>query len=234
MSFSLIIPAAADTEKSQTEMPYIFNLDNEGVMLCVRAIMGLPLSIYDAVYFTILQSHDEKYYLSALLSLQFKRLKINNAKVVILHSATQSQAETVYETIRMERISGSIFIKDADGYFSSNVESINSVAIFPLEKMNIVNLQNKSFVAVDDMFYVTNVIEKKVVSRYFNAGASCFEHAEDFCHYFEILSQYSGKLYISHIIYAMLLDKLIFRPLPVTDFYDWGNNYLFKNYINSL
>lgn len=111
MSFSLIIPAAADTEESQTEMPYIFSLDHEGIMLCVRAIMGLPLSKYDAVYFTILQSHDEKYYLSALLSLQFKRQKINNAKVVILPSATQSQAETVFETIRIERISGSIFIK---------------------------------------------------------------------------------------------------------------------------
>ena len=47
MSFSLIIPAAADTEESQTEMPYIFSLDHEGIMLCVRAIMGLPLSKYD-------------------------------------------------------------------------------------------------------------------------------------------------------------------------------------------
>ena len=163
MSFSLIIPAAADTEESQTEMPYIFSLDHEGIMLCVRAIMGLPLSKYDAVYFTILQSHDEKYYLSALLSLQFKRQKINNAKVVILPSATRSQAETVFETIRIERISGSIFIKDADGYFSCDVEPANGVAIFPLEKMSLVNPQNKSFVAVDDMFYVTNVIEKKVV-----------------------------------------------------------------------
>ena len=100
--------------------------------------------------------------------------------------------------------------------------------------MNLVNPQNKSFVVVDDMFYVTNVIEKKVVSHYFNAGASCFERAEDFCRYFELLSQYGDKLYISHIIYAMLLDKLTFRPLPVTDFYDWGNNGLYKNYINSL
>lgn len=66
------------------------------------------------------------------------------------------------------------------------------------------------------------------MSHYFNAGASCFEHAEDFCRYFELLSQYGDKLYISHIIYAMLLDKLTFRPLPVTDFYDWGNNGLYK------
>lgn len=76
-------------------------------------------------------------------------------------SATQSQAETVFETIRIERISGSIFIKDADGYFSCDVEPANGVAIFPLEKMSLVNPQNKSFVAVDDMFYVTNVIEKR-------------------------------------------------------------------------
>ena len=72
------------------------------------------------------------------------------------------------------------------------------------------------------------------MSHYFYAVASCFEHAEDFCRYFELLSQYGDKLYISHIIYAMLLDNLTFRPLPVTDFYDWGNNGLYKNYINSL
>ena len=43
MSFSLIIPAAADTEKYQTEMPYIFSLDHEGIMLCVRAIILLEI-----------------------------------------------------------------------------------------------------------------------------------------------------------------------------------------------
>ena len=40
MSFSLIIPAAADTDESQAEMPYIFSLDHEGIMLCVRAFLG--------------------------------------------------------------------------------------------------------------------------------------------------------------------------------------------------
>lgn len=32
----------------------------------------------------------------------------------------------------------------------------NSVAIYPLENLSWVNPQNKSYVAIDDMFYVTN------------------------------------------------------------------------------
>ena len=81
--------------------------------------------------------------------------------------------------------------------------------------------QHKSYVAVDDMFYVTNIIEKRVVSRFFSAGGYCFEDAMDFCSYYEKLKDYA-PLYLSHIIYAMLLDKKIFRPIQIDDYQDWA------------
>lgn len=220
MSFSLLIPAAANNQKDKGKMPFIFSLDHEGIMLCVCAIMGLPLHNFDAIYFTILKEHCEQYCLREMLELQFKRLCLKNAHVVVLDQPTSSQAETVYQTIREYNIKGSIFIKDADGFFTCEVYPKNSVTIYPLESLKRVNPQDKSYVAVDDMYYVTNIIEKKIISHYFNTGGYCFENVDDFCIYYLKLKDHEG-LYLSHLIYSMLLDKYIFRPVLVKQYVDY-------------
>ena len=115
-----------------------------------------------------------------------------------------------------------VFVKEADCYFTADeILPQNSVAIYALENLPIVDPQHKSYVAVDDMFYVTNIIEKRVVSHFFSAGGYCFEDADEFCRYYSRLKEYS-PLYLSHIIYMMLLDKKIFRPILVEDYQDWS------------
>ena len=79
---------------------------------------------------------------------------------------------------------------------------------------------------MDNLFYITNIIEKRVIGHLINAGGYCFEDAEIFCRYFEKLMTQNEKLYLSHIVYAMLLDKIDFRPTIVEDFEDWGDNAL--------
>ena len=219
--FSLIVPIAADKPLFEKEMPFDFSLAPDGIMYCIKAILGLNLDKFTNMYFTILKKHDDLYCLSDLFALQFKRLKLVNAKVVVLSESTASQPETIYRTIEQEGINGAFFIKDADCSFTSEVEPINSVAIYPLEKLEWVNPQHKSYVAVDDMFYVTNIIEKKIVSHYFSAGGYSFESALLFCKYIERYENTQG-LYISHIIYSMLLDKTIFRPYLVSKYNDYG------------
>ena len=71
------------------------------------------------------------------------------------------------------------------------------------------------------MFYVTNIIEKRVVSHFFSAGGYCFEDAQEFCSYYEKLKNHKS-LYLSHVIYSMLLDKKIFRPILIDDYQDWS------------
>lgn len=218
--FSLIVPAAADT--SDDTLPYVFNLNNKGVMLCVDAIRGLNLEVFDDIYFTILRKHVEKFSVDEMLKLQFRHLNLKNVHIVILDEPTISQTETLYQTIKKANIQGGIFIKDADGYYDAEVKKENCVAIFPLEQMEIVDPQHKSYVSVDDMYYITNMIEKKVISHYFNSGGSCFEDTNLFCSYYMILKRIAPKVYISHIIYRMLLDKVVFRPIEVNNYKDWG------------
>ena len=217
--FSLIIPAAADKPHYEEEIPFIFTLNRRGISHCIEAIQGLDLSQFDNIYITILHSHDQRFNLSDILRLQFQRLKIHNAKVVILESPTLSQAETVYQTIIQENISGPIFIKDADSCFSGKITPNNGIAVYPLEQLTQVDPQHKSYVAVDDMRYITNTIEKRVIDHFFNAGGYSFEDSALFCQYYQRYKDYDG-LFISHIIYSMLIDRHIFHPFMIDDYVD--------------
>ena len=219
--FSLIIPIAGNKEAYKTRIPRVFRIADDGTMLCVKAILGLDLSVYSAIYFTVFREMDERYAISERLALQFRIHGLSNAKVVVLDKPTGSQPETIYRTIRQEHISGSIFIKDADCSFAGEVMFRNSVAVYPLEGLRWVNPQDKSYVAVDDMFYVTNIIEKRIVSHLFSAGGYGFESAAEYCGYYERFAGAPG-LYLSHIIYAMLLDKRVFRPVMAKEYVDFN------------
>lgn len=221
MKFNLIVPAAADKAEYSNTLPYIFGIDKDGIIICVKGILGLDLELFENIYFTVLRKHDERFLIVESLNMQFKRLGISNAKVVVLDSPTVDQAETVYETIQKENINGAIFIKDADCYFSTSCTDINAIAIYPIEDLDYLSPKDKSYVAVDDMYYVTNIIEKKVIGHYIGAGGYIIDSADKFCAYYHRLREY-GRLYFSHIIYAMLLDKNMFRPMIVKDYKDWG------------
>ena len=219
---TIIVPIAADKAEYDRKLPQPFRLDDEGTMFCVKAITGLPLDEVKDIYFVILRSHEQRFMLSEQLMMQFRRHNLTKAHVTILDESTNSQAETVARAIEVNGIQGTVFIKDADCYFTTDeILPQNGVAIYPLENLPVVDPQHKSYVAVDDMFYVTNIIEKRVVSHFFSAGGYCFEDAQEFCHYYERLKDYS-PLYLSHIIYTMLLDKKIFRPIQIEDYQDWA------------
>lgn len=222
MPTSLILPVAADKEEYKGEMPYLFRLDRKGIMICLAAIKGLELDKFDGVYITILKKYNDIYKLEDLLDLQFRRLGIaDKAHVVELETPTKSQPETVYMTIKKCAIKDGVFVKDADSYFETEMSVENSVCIYPLDYLNRVNPQNKSYVNVDDMYYITNIIEKRILGRDFSAGGYFFENADDFCTLYEGLLGYA-PLYISHIIYAALLKGITFRPVRVRNYKDWG------------
>ena len=65
------------------------------------------------------------------------------------------------------------------------------------------------------------LIEKKIISRYFNAGGYVFASANEFCSYYKRLDAY-GSIYMSHIVYSMLLDGKNFRPFMVNNYRDFN------------
>lgn len=217
---TLIMPIAANKPDYVYRMPRVFQMAEDGTMLCIKALQSLELAKFDHIFITILRLLDERYSLSEMLKLQFRIKGIKNAEVVILDAPTLSQPETIYQTIRKMNISGSVFVKDADCNFFGDDTDKNAIVIYPLESLDWVNPKNKSYVNIDDMYYITNIIEKRIVSHYFTAGGYCFEDAETYCHYYERWSE-QHNLYLSHIIYSMLLDKHSFRPIIAKEYNDF-------------
>lgn len=217
---TLIMPIAADKPEYVNRMPRIFQMAEDGTLLCIKALQSLDITKFDHIFITILRSLDERYSLSEMLKLQFRIKGIKSAEVVVLDEPTSSQPETIYQTIRKMSISGSIFVKDADCSFFGEDINENAIVIYPLEQLDWVNPKNKSYVNIDDMYYITNIIEKRIVSHYFTAGGYCFENADNYCHYYE---RFAGQhnLYLSHIIYSMLLDNYTFRPVIAKEYDDF-------------
>lgn len=225
---NLIVPIAADKPEYESHIPYVFRMDDSGTMYCVKAILGLELSVFENIYIAILKKHDVKYGVAGILKLQIERLKLKNVHICVLEQPTRNQAETIYQTIKQKCVHGAIYIKDSDGYFKSEVVVQNGVAVCPIEKLKVLKPQNKSYVTVDNMFYITNIIEKRVIGHMINVGGYCFEDADVFCNYFERLIGKREKLYLSNIVFAMLLDRHVFRPTVVTDYEDWEDTELVK------
>ena len=217
---SLIMPIAANKPEYATRIPRVFLIAEDGVMHCIRALKSLDLSKFDHIYITILRHLDQQYALTERLQLQFRINGITNAEIVVLDEPTRSEPETIYQTILQKHIQGSIFIKDADCSFTGEDTTGNAIAIHPLEQLDWVNPKNKSYVAVDDMYYITNIIEKRIVSHYFTAGGYSFSSAATYCHYYERLQEQQG-LYLSHIIYSMLLEGHTFRPVLTKEYEDF-------------
>lgn len=217
---TLIMPIGANKPDYEHRMPRVFQMAEDGTMQCIKALQSLDLEKFAKIYITILRSLDERYSISEMLHLQFRIKEIKNAEVVILDEPTSSQPQTIYQTIRKMKICGCVFVKDADCNFMGDDIDENAIVIYPLEQLDWVNPKNKSYVNIDDMYYITNIIEKRIVSHYFTAGGYSFEDADTFCHYYERFAGQSG-LYLSHIIYSMLLDKHTFRPVIAKEYDDF-------------
>ena len=223
MKHNLIIPLAADRTDYNKYLPEWLDMHPKGNLMLYECIRGLPLQEFDLICPVILAKHDRQFNAAQTIENQFRRAGLRSRLHVIqLAEPTKSQPETVVHAIDSADISGSIYIKDGDNYFKCfPILGENSVAIYPLDSLKNVNPTNKSYIMMDDNQYISNIIEKVIISRYFCAGGYGFESSELFLSYFNKLAHYE-RLYTSHIIYSMILDKYMFRPSNVKDYIDWG------------
>lgn len=222
MNFNLIIPVAADKPEYEHNMPYVFALGQDGYSICVKAIQGLDLSVFTHIYFVILEKHNKLYHIEDMLRIHFQRMGIlEKAQIVILESPTASQPETVMKAIEKTQMTGSVMIKDADSFFSCEIVPENSICTYPLDNLKLVNPQDKSYLAIDEGYFITNIIEKRIIGRYFCAGGYVFADVNDFMTEYQKLKDFH-PLYMSHIIFSMLLSGANFRPNVCEDYQDWG------------
>ncbi len=218
----IIIPCAGkSTHFPQMRPKWMLNHPN-GDLLVKQAISGFDVKPFDIVI-TILKKHEEKYEV-------IRGMKDNigaEITVVTLDKQTQSQAETVYLTLKELSLNDSFFVKDSDNTFSlSTVEQdYNYVCYSDLQDYEEINPGNKSYIEINHQRIITNIVEKQVISRFFNVGGYFFTNPKDFEGAFERLSARAqeNELYISHLIEELIVKQdIIFFGEKVDRYIDWG------------
>lgn len=219
---NLILPVAGMSTRFPGMMPKWLLTHPNGNLMIAEAIRGLNLKDLTKIYLVCLKEQLEKYNFITGLNEQFAQLGcLEKLKIVVLDKNTSSQPETVAMAIAKENISGSIYIKDSDNYFMETIRPDNLVSTFDLNDMELVHSKNKSYVTINDQGLITNIVEKRVVSSLFNVGGYSFKSAKEFVDSYEQL-KHEDNLYVSHVIYKMILDGVNFFSSKVKNYIDWG------------
>ena len=208
---NLVIPCAGESSRFPDTRPKWMLTQPDGKLMVVSSIGGLDLSDIQKVYVIVLRKHLEEYNCEQGIKDAFFDSGFGDKlELVILEESTSSQPETIAKAIELADITGPIFVKDCDGYFSAKVNPRNEVCVYDLSNMNLVHAANKSYVICDEHNLISNIAEKNIISSTFCVGGYAFESASNFLLYFHKM-KHLPNLYVSHLIYQMMLDNHTFK-----------------------
>ena len=176
---NLIIPAAGKSSRFPNLSQKWLLTHTDGNLMVVAAIKGLNLEKVENVYLTILEEHLHQYASIEGIFAAFKEVGVV-PKIYVLKQPTESQPETVYRTIIDNDIEGPIFIKDVDNFFVADLEEWNYDCTWELNDLQSVNASNKSYVSLNDMDLIDNIVEKRIISSNFCVGGLSFLNADHF------------------------------------------------------
>jgi len=192
-----------------------------GNLMLVESIKGINLSKIDSITVIGIQEHQDKYNIIKMVQKQFKKLNLHNKLQTVIIKNTKSQPHTVYQGIKSLNLKGPILIKDSDNYFEYDPKPGNRVCFANLSNVTIKKAGNKSYVLLTEANSVVNIVEKRIISDTFCVGGYSFKDASQFIKCFDNIGN-KDSLYISHVIYQMILDGISFSGDEVKNFLDWG------------
>jgi hypothetical protein len=205
----------------------------DGALMFEKAISQLNLNQFERVVLICLREHLDKYVSEENLIKILNGFEHKNIDLCILDQPTRSQSQTVVEAISRCSIAGAIYIKDCDNTFAANFHGGNEISVLQLCEVGLIDAKNKSYVTVDSIGNVTNIVEKQVISNFFCCGGYGFESTEAFIQAYESIEQ-SSEIYISHVIYKMLLDGQKFGVERASNYIDWGTLREYRHYCKSF
>ena len=216
----LIVPVAVPTHLTP-------EFEHSGVRLnCVNAISTIDLEEFDEIVYAIDSWVDNYFHISERINLDLTHMiedmllasKSPKIKYKLIDSSN-GMADTVRQVLKdynngLGSLSNlQVFIKDGDNvsyngkdrYYPTKYQ-FNTLITGSLECEELVDPIHKSYVTTDDQGFVTNIIEKRVISDKFVAGGYWFNNAELLYKGYEELKDYTDTVYISDIIYWMILN----------------------------
>lgn len=227
---NIIIPIAGRSSRFPDLKPKWMLTHPRGDYMVVEAIKGLKLDNVERIYLVGLQEHEREYSFVSALDEQLSGLGLQDkVEYILLDEQTRNQPETVARGIEQANIKGAIYIKDSDNYFEDTPQAGNCIACFDLHRLEHVNAGNKSYVELNADGKVINIVEKKIVSSTFCVGGYGFANASEYMEYYNMMKD-EDDLYISHIIFKMILNDQSFTHSLVENYVDWGTIKEWNNY----
>jgi len=218
----LIITAAGQSTRFPDSRPKWLLTHPQGNLMVAESIKGLPYDDFEEIHMVVLKEHLETYGCESGIKDAFGILGIRGKlRLVILEEPTKNQPETVSKCLSITGRQVSFLIKDTDNYFESKDIIPNSIMTYDLMRMNNVNASNKSYVEKNEKGLITNILEKQIISSEFCCGGYSFASPSEFQKNFEEIKHHDD-LYLSHVVFQMILNDIAFTTSPVEEYFDWG------------
>ena len=227
--FTLIIPVAGKSSRFPDMRPKWLLTMPDGKLMIEKSVEGIDLSVFTRVVIVCLGEHLSKYTSKESVISSFSNATGITPDIAVLDEPTSSQSETICKAIEVASINGAFFIKDCDNVFTCVPEPLNRVTTVDLNTVELIDAKNKSYVEVDSLGVISNIVEKQVISNQFCCGGYSFQDSDEFIKTYKNIKT-DDEIYISHIIYKMLLDGHEFNMLSATNYLDWGTLREYRHY----
>lgn len=218
---NLILPVAGQSSRFAGTRPKWMLTMPDGHLMIERAVEGVNVQGFDRVILVALAEHIHQYTSQERLESLLRAGVSERIEILLLDKPTSSQVETIARALSLANVKGAFFVKDCDNTFAVDYSGGNAVAVVDLHRVENVNAANKSYVQTDPMGVVKNIVEKHVISNFFCCGGYGFESVETFMAHWERLKEHDN-LYLSHVIFSMIMEGEEFRAMTAEQYCDWG------------
>ncbi len=225
---TLLVPCAGRSSRFPDMRPKWLLTHPDGRLMADKALDGCGTDRFDRMVFVIVKEHDEEFEGGLILRQALERFG-SRLHIVTLPEFTAGQAETVYQAIAEASIKGPVLVKDCDNYLAwdDGGDVQNFVVVGNLSRLRDTrDVAAKSYVALDKNGIVQDIVEKRIISNTFCAGAYQFASAEGFQASFKDMSSNAGlekETFVSHVIAWMIARQgQLFRAHEATGYEDWG------------
>ena len=232
MGKNLILPVAGESSRYPGMRPKWLLTMPDGKLMVEKSVELFDLNEFSRVVVVALKEHVDRYTSTKVLSKILQNNFSKKIELVQLKNETTCQAETVLQGLLKSNAKGGFIVKDVDNIFSQKIgkKNINQITTINSKKIELLDAKSKSYIDFNKMGKVTNIVEKKVISDFFCCGAYEFKSVKEFIFYARKCLKISKDVFISDVIYSMLLDNHYFSFLEGSDYIDWGTLREFRNF----
>ena len=232
---SVVVPIAGHSSRFPNLNPKWSLTHPFGHMMVIEALKGLDMTEVEKIYVIGLEEHDRAFQLTSALSAQLEAVGLDDrTEFVLLPERTSSQPESLARGLRQANITGPIYVKDSDNFFRDRPTAVNAVAGYDLHHLERVNARSKSYFDINADGFLVNIVEKRIISSKFCVGGYSFRDADEFLTYYDRCAESDSELYVSGIIYGMILDGIPFTHSDVESYTDWGTLKEWQSYTSQF